>query len=113
LFFAWAYRVERLATNPAARLEGRRCEDRLPRPLAAPDIARILAATPAAKLRDQNALHPIARHRHSRWETLSLQRESVSLDDGDERARVLGKGGHERTVLLHVAFNTMRLLRRL
>jgi len=48
--FAWGYRLERLAMNPMVRLEGIRGEDHLPRPLDAPDIARILAAIPSTKL---------------------------------------------------------------
>jgi len=45
-------------------------------------------------------------------EALSIRWEDISLDDGDEQARVLGKGGRERTVLLHAAPETVRLLRR-
>jgi len=45
-------------------------------------------------------------------EALSIRWEDVSLDDGDEQVRVLGKGGRERTVLLHAAPETVRLLRR-
>jgi len=110
--FAWAYRLERLAMNPMVRLEGIRGEDHLPRPLDAPDIARILAAIPAIKLRDR-LLFTLLRDTGIRvGEALSTRWEDVSLNDGDEQVRVLGKGGRERTVLLHAAPDTVRLLRR-
>ncbi len=110
--FAWAYRLERVATNPATRLEGIRGEDRLPRPLDAPGIARILAAVPATKPRDR-LLFTLLRDTGIRvGEALSTRWEDVSLDEGDEQVRVLGKGGRERTVLLHAAPDTVRLLRR-
>jgi len=110
--FAWAYRLERLAMNPMVRLEGIRGEDHLPRPLDAPDIARILAAIPAIKLRDR-LLFTLLRDTGIRvGEALSTRWEDVSLADGDEQVRVLGKGGRERTVLLHAAPDTVRLLRR-
>jgi len=110
--FAWAYRLERLATNPMVRLESIRGEDHLPRPLDAPDIARILVAIPSTKLRDR-LLFTLLRDTGIRvGEALSIRWEDVSLDDGDEQTRVLGKGGRERTVLLHAAPETVRLLRR-
>jgi site-specific recombinase XerD len=110
--FAWAYRLERLATNPMVRLEGIRAEDHLPRPLDASDIARILAAIPAIKVRDR-LLFTLLRDTGIRvGEALSIRWEDVSLDDGDEQVRVLGKRGRERTVLLHAAPDTVRLLRR-
>jgi len=110
--FGWAHRLERLATNPMTLLEGIRGDDHLPRPLDAPDIARILAAIPAAKPRDR-LLFMLLRDTGIRvGEALSARWEDVSLDEGDEQVRVLGKGGRERTVLLHAAPETVRLLRR-
>ena len=45
-------------------------------------------------------------------EALSLQRADVDLTPDDEKVRVLGKGGRERTVLLTAAPESIRLLRR-
>ena len=110
--FGWAHRLERLAINPISRLESIRGEDHLPRPLDAPDVARILAAIPPTKLCDR-LLFTLLRDTGIRvGEALSIRWEDVSLDDGDEQVRVLGKGGRERTALLHAAPETVRLLRR-
>ena len=45
-------------------------------------------------------------------EALSLKRADVDLAPDDEKVRVLGKGGRERTVLLTAAPESIRLLRR-
>lgn len=110
--FAWAFRMEHLPADPAARLEGVAVPERLPRPLSAAEIEQVLRAIPAAKLRDR-LFFTLLRDTGIRvGEALSVRWEDVDLREGDEQLRVLGKGGRERTVLLHAAPDTLRMLHR-
>jgi integrase len=85
---------------------------RLPRPLEADAVRAVLQRIPSSATRDR-ALFTLLYETGVRvGEALGLQRADVDLSTDDEKVRVLGKGGRERTVLLTAAPESVRLLRR-
>jgi len=112
LFFRRLLPEPHLASNPAFPLDRVLVPERAPRPLTVEQTSQILRAIPPAQLRDR-LLFTILRDTGVRvGEALSLRWEDLRLVEGDEQFRVLGKGNRERTVFLHAAPDSLRLLRR-
>jgi len=111
-FYRWLVRQKIVDVNPMERVDRVATVSRLPRPLDADAVARILAAIPPAATRDR-ALFTLLYETGMRvGEALELQVADIDLTPDDEKVRVLGKGQRERTVLLTAAPQSVRLLRR-
>src|SRR2546421_4004933 len=112
VFSRWLVQRELVDFNPVDRVAPARTVVRLPRPLDNQQVRAILEKIPASATRDR-ALFTLLYETGMRvGEALSLQRADVDLTPDDEKVRVLGKGGRERTVLLTAAPESIRLLRR-
>ncbi|HEV3077110.1 MAG TPA: tyrosine-type recombinase/integrase [Thermoanaerobaculia bacterium] len=111
-FFRWLVQQELVDVNPMLRVASVETVSRLPRPLAADTVRAVLQRIPPGATRDR-ALFTLLYETGVRvGEALGLQRSDVDLATDDEKVRVLGKGGRERTVLLTAAPESVRLLRR-
>lgn len=111
-FYRWLVQEERVDVNPMARVAPVETVSRLPRPLEAEAVKAVLQRIPPSATRDR-ALFTLLYETGMRvGEALGLQRADVDLTTDDEKVRVLGKGGRERTVLLTAAPESVRLLRR-
>ncbi|GAC1404008.1 MAG: hypothetical protein NVSMB52_17840 [Chloroflexota bacterium] len=85
---------------------------REPRPLDPEEVAKILKAIPASKVRDRTLFTLLYETGIRVGEALGLQCSDVQLTQDDEKIRVFGKGQRERTVMLTAAPESIRLLRR-
>jgi len=111
-FYRWLVQQELVDVNPMPRVAPVEVISRLPRPLDAEAVRTVLQRIPASATRDR-ALFTLLYETGMRiGEALGLQRADVDLTTDDEKVRVLGKGGRERTVLLTAAPESVRLLRR-
>jgi integrase/recombinase XerD len=111
-FYRWLVQEGLLESNPMVRVEPVAAVTRLPRPLAAPIVTRVLQAIPARATRDRALFTLLAETGMRVGEALGLHVGDVDLTLDDEKVRVLGKGQRERTVLLTAAPESIRLLRR-
>src|ERR1019366_8115159 len=103
---------EYLEASPMDRLVMGKTPEREPRPLPEDQVALVLAAIPTGKTRDR-ALFTLLYETGMRVsEALGMQHADLDLTVDDEKVRVLGNGGRERTVLLTDAPLSIRLLRR-
>ncbi len=111
-FYQWLMLHEYLDASPMDRLVMGKTPEREPRPLSEDQVALVLAAIPPSKTRDR-ALFTLLYETGMRIsEALGMQHADLDLTADDEKVRVLGKGGRERTVLLTAAPVSIRLLRR-
>lgn len=111
-FFRWLVRQELVATNPMERVDSPKVPARLPRPLAPPLVESILKIIPAGATRDRALFTLVYETRMRIGEALGLLVADVNLSVDDEKVRVMGKGGRERTVLLAAAPRSIKRLRR-
>ncbi|MCA2229731.1 tyrosine-type recombinase/integrase [Nonomuraea aurantiaca] len=108
-FCRWAVRHDLLDANPMDRIDTIKVPKTLPRPAAAADVAKVLAAIcsrrprkdlPLDRLRDR-ALFETAYVCGARAADVGgLYVEDLDLRMDDEHVRIHGKGGSVRTVLL-------------
>lgn len=111
-FYHWLMIHAYLDASPMDRLVMGKTPEREPRPLPEDQVALVLAAIPTSKTRDR-ALFTLLYETGMRVsEALGIQYADLDLTMDDEKVRVLGKGGRERTVLLTAAPLSIRLLRR-
>lgn len=108
-FCRWAVRHELLDANPMDRIDTVKVPKRLPRPAAAGDVAKVLAAIcprrprkdlPVDRLRDRVLFETIYVCGARAGEVCGLYIEDLDLRLDDEHVRIHGKGGTVRTVLL-------------
>jgi len=108
-FCRWAVRHELLAASPMDRIDTVTVPRTLPRPAAAADIAVVLAAicsrrprkdVPVDVLRDRVLFETAYTCGARASEVCGMYVEDLDLGLDDEHARVHGKGGTVRTVLL-------------
>jgi integrase/recombinase XerC/integrase/recombinase XerD len=123
-FCRWAVRHELLDANPMDRIDTVKVPKRLPRPAAAGDVARVLAAicphrprkdVALDRLRDRVLFETAYVCGARAAEVCGLYVDDLDLRLDDEHIRVHGKGGTVRTVLLddrgHVALLKLYLTR--
>jgi integrase/recombinase XerD len=108
-FCKWAVRHELLAASPMDRIDAIEVPRTLPRPAAAADIAAVLDAicsrrprkdVPVGVLRDRVLFETAYVCGARASEVCGMYVEDLDLRPDDEHARVHGKGGTVRTVLL-------------
>jgi integrase/recombinase XerC/integrase/recombinase XerD len=108
-FCRWAIRHDLLDANPMDRIDTVKVPKRLPRPAAADDVAKVLAAIcprrprrdlPLDRLRDRVLFETIYVCGARAGEVCGLYVEDLDLRTDDEHVRIHGKGGTVRTVLL-------------
>lgn len=108
-FCRWAVRHDRLAANPMDRIDPIAVPKTLPRPAAAADVQKVLAAicsrrprkdVPLDRLRDRVLFETAYTCGARASEVCGLYVEDLDLRPDDEHARIHGKGGTVRTVLL-------------
>ena len=108
-FCRWAVRHELLAASPMDRIDTIEVPRTLPRPAAAADVAAVLAAicsrrprkdVPVDVLRDRVLFETAYVCGARASEVCGMYVEDLDLRLDDEHARVHGKGGTVRTVLL-------------
>lgn len=108
-FCRWAVRHELLDANPMDRIDTVKVPKRLPRPAAAGDVKKVLAAIcprrprkdlPVDRLRDRVLFETIYVCGARAGEVCGLYLEDLDLRLDDEHVRIHGKGGTVRTVLL-------------
>ncbi|GAB3083066.1 tyrosine-type recombinase/integrase [Micromonospora schwarzwaldensis] len=108
-FCRWAVRHDLLDANPMDRIDTVKVPKRLPRPAAAADVAKVLAAIcprrprkdlPDDRLRDRVLFETIYVCGAGAGEVCGLYVEDLDLRLDDEHVRIHGKGGTVRTVLL-------------
>src|SRR5271165_3790678 len=108
-FCKWAVRHELLAASPMDRIEAIEVPRTLPRPAAAADVAAVLDAicsrrprkdVPLGVLRDRVLFETAYTCGARASEVCGMHVEDLDLRLDDEHARVHGKGGTVRTVLL-------------
>jgi len=104
--FEWLLRQGEIGANPMKKLERKRVDERLPRPMTREQIETFFSRVKALRERSLFSLLYLSGLRID--EALSLDIEDVNLADGT--LRVLGKGGFERTGYL--GEETRPLLRR-
>jgi site-specific recombinase XerD len=99
-FLAWAYRHDRIAADPMARVARVRHDPPPPRGLSREQVEAILAQVPSARRRDRLLFRLIVETGLRPGEALGVYVEDLDLTPDDEHVRILGKGGRPRTVLL-------------
>src|SRR6266566_455079 len=108
-FCKWAVRHELLAASPVDRIDAIAVPRTLPRPAAAADVAAVLDAicsrrprkdVPLGVLRDRVLFETAYVCGARASEVCGMYVEDLDLRPDDEHARVHGKGGTVRTVLL-------------
>ncbi len=108
-FCRWAVRHELLDASPIDRIDAIEVPQTLPRPAAAGDIAAVLGAicsrrprgdVPVGVLRDRVLSETAYVCGARASEVCGMHAEDLDLRPDDEHARVHGKGGAVRTVLL-------------
>jgi integrase/recombinase XerC/integrase/recombinase XerD len=123
-FCRWAVRHDLLAANPMDKIDTVKVPRALPRPAAAADVAKVLAAIcsrrprrdiPLDRLRDRVLFETAYTCGARAAEACGLYVEDLDLRPDDEHVRIHGKGGAVRTVLLddrgYVALLKMYLAR--
>ena len=105
----WAYRHDRLASNPMLKVDRVHRTPRAPRPLAREPIEIILTAIPTLQRRDRVLFRLIFETGLRIGEALPIHVEDLDLSRDNERLTVVGKGKQQRTILL----DDPRLLREL
>ncbi|GAA2820884.1 tyrosine-type recombinase/integrase [Nonomuraea rubra] len=123
-FCRWAVRHDLLDANPMDRIDTIKVPKTLPRPAAAADIAKVLAAIcsrrprkdlPLDRPRDRVLFETAYVCGARASEVCGLYVEDLDLHLDDEHVRIHGKGGGVRTVLLddrgHVALLKLYLAR--
>jgi len=111
-FLKWCVRRDYLSRNPADKLEAISLPQRVPRPLKAAQVRRILQVIPRANLRDRLLFTLLYETGMRIGEALGIWVEEVDLSPDDEKVMVRGKGGKTRTVMLYDAPETLKLLSR-
>jgi integrase/recombinase XerD len=110
-FYHWLIGQNLVERNPMERIALESTPQLQPRPLSQDAVTRILAAIPASHTRDR-ALFTLLYETGMRVsEALGIQVVDLDLTPDDEKARVVGKGQREQTVLLTSAPQSVRLLR--
>ncbi|WP_345475893.1 tyrosine-type recombinase/integrase [Actinoallomurus oryzae] len=108
-FCKWAIRHDLLDANPMDRIDTIRPPKTLPRPAAAADVAKVLNAIcsrrprkdlPLDRLRDRVLFETAYVCGARAAEACGIYVEDLDLRLDDEHARIHGKGGSVRTVLL-------------
>jgi integrase/recombinase XerD len=108
-FCRWAVRHDLLAANPMDKIDTIKVPRTLPRPAAAADVAKVLAAIcsrrprkdiPLDRLRDRVLFETAYTCGARAAEACGLYAEDLDLRPDDEHVRIHGKGGTVRTVLL-------------
>ncbi|MFF5211063.1 tyrosine-type recombinase/integrase [Streptosporangium sp. NPDC000396] len=108
-FCRWAVRHDLLQANPMDRIDTIKVPKTLPRPAAAADVAKVLAAIcsrrprkdlPLDRLRDRVQFETAYVCGARAAEVCGLYVEDLDLRLDDEHVRIHGKGGSVRTVLL-------------
>ncbi len=99
-FFAWAYRQELIPADPMLRIDPVKHDEPLPRALSRPQIEQILATIPPRERRDRLLFRLLVETGLRVGEALGIEVADLDLTPNDEHLRVLGKGGHWRTVVL-------------
>jgi integrase/recombinase XerD len=108
-FCRWAVRHDLLAANPMDKIDTVKVPRTLPRPAAAADVAKVLAAIcsrrprkdiPLDRLRDRVLFETAYTCGARAAEACGLYAEDLDLRPDDEHVRIHGKGGTVRTVLL-------------
>ena len=99
-FLAWAYRQDRIATNPMLKIDRVKLDPPRVRGSTRPQVEAILAAIPADRRRDRLLFRLIYETGLRVGEALALYVEDLDLTPDDEHVHVVGKGGRRRTVLL-------------
>lgn len=104
-FFEWAYRTDRVASNPMGRMQRPRRRGRGARrkPVPSPHLARLVSAAPS--LRDQAALLLLGRLALRREDLRLLQLGDIDLGRDEVYLRH-GKGGRE--AVLPIAFPDLK-----
>jgi integrase/recombinase XerD len=105
----WAYRHDRIKTNPMLKLDRVQQTPRTPRALPRASIEAVLAVIPTRQQRDRVLFRLIFETGLRIGEALQIHVEDLDLSRDNERLTVIGKGKHQRTVLL----DDPRLLREL
>ena len=99
-FLVWAYRHDRVSSNPMLKLERVQRKRPAPRGLSRESVEQILATIAPAQRRD-HLLFRLAFETGLRIsEALHVHIEDLDLTRDDERLTVVGKGGRQRTILL-------------
>jgi integrase/recombinase XerD len=111
-FYHWLIRHEVVETNPMERLDSIEQVEREPLPLPPEMVTKILQAIPSSNLRDRTLFTLLYETGIRVGEALGLLATEVDLTQDDEKIRVFGKGQRERTIMLTVAPESIRLLRR-
>ncbi|MGI5290842.1 tyrosine-type recombinase/integrase [Nonomuraea polychroma] len=108
-FAKWAVRHDLLQASPMDRIDTVKVPKNLPRPAAAVDVAKVLAAIctrrprkdlPLDRLRDRVLFETAYVCGARASEVCGLYVEDLDLRLDDEHVRICGKGGSVRTVLL-------------
>ena len=99
-FWAWLQREGLTEHNPTIRLQPVKLPAPLPRAMPRAQIDAVLGAIPASRLRDRTIFGLLDTTGARVGEVLGVHVGDFSLKPGDERLRVLGKGGRERSLLL-------------
>ena len=108
-FLMWAYRHDRIDSNPMLKLERVHRTPRKPRPLSRESIEAVLATIPTTQRRDRVLFRLIFETGLRIGEALPIHVEDLDLSRDNERLAVMGKGKQQRTILL----DDPRLLREL
>lgn len=111
-FYRWLMRQENLQTSPMERVEAVRVSLRQPRPMPCEVAEAIISVIPTDATRDRTLFTLLYETGMRVGEAIGLQHTDVDLAHDDEKVRVIGKGGRERTILLAAAPESIRLLRR-
>ncbi len=99
-FLDWCYRNDLIGSDPMAKVERVRLQPPQPRGVDAGQVERVLRSIPPGKKRDRLLFRLIYQTGMRVSEALGLYIEDLDLTPDDEHVTVLGKGGHQRTVLL-------------
>ncbi len=99
-FLGWCYRNDLIGSDPMAKVERVRQQPPTPRGVEAERVERVLRSIPPGKKRDRLLFGLIYQTGMRISEALGLYIEDLDLTPDDEHVTVVGKGGHQRTVLL-------------
>ena len=108
----WCHQNGHIERDLGALLPGVTVPQPYPRGIDDSIIARVLAGIPEGNLRDRLLFTLIAETGLRAGEALGIRREDISLNAGDERIMVRGKGQTTRTIALYAAPTALPLLRR-
>ncbi len=99
-FLGWCYRNDLISSDPMAKVERVRLQPPQPQGVDAERVERVLKGIPPGKKRDRLLFRLIYQTGMRVSEALGLYIEDLDLTTDDEHVTVVGKGGHQRTVLL-------------